>query len=161
MNDSDATWYAPFDTIENQVSFRIQFPNSETLVWHLVHNRQSHVKILNVFDIPKLQISSQSAWQQAIQNLKSTTKEPENWSDGWFCFHQNDGFDATRLLVIEDFIDIKEDMVFAVPCRDLWRVTSVSKSRNVTLGCEYYIIPTPSQIRWVFFLQSPITKKYA
>jgi len=156
MNDSDALWYAPFDTIENQISFRIQFPNSETLVWHLVHNRKSHVKILNVFDIPKLQISSQSAWQQAIQNLKSTTKEPENWGDGWFCFHQNDGFDATRLLVIEDFIDIKKDMVFAVPCRDLLAVAPLSQRTEMSRWAVEYFHSYPYPIsNKVGFLSPP------
>ena len=44
-NDLDATWHIPFEDVENQVSFRIQLPNSENLGWHLVHNRQNHMRI--------------------------------------------------------------------------------------------------------------------
>ena len=146
INDSDPTWHIPFESVKNQASFRIQLPKSEDLVWHLVHNQQSHIKILNVFEIPKLQISSQSAWQCAVQNLKNTTKAPENWGDGWFCFHQNDGFDATRLLIMEDFIEIKEDMVFAVPCRDLLAVAPLSQRLEMSRWAKEYFHSYPYPI---------------
>ena len=155
INDSDPTWNIPFESLEKQVSFHIQLPNSEDLVWHLVHNRHNHIKILNVFDIPKLQFSLQSAWLHAIQNLKCTTKAPENWGDGWFCFHQNDGFDATRLLIMEDFIEIKEDMVFAIPCRDLLAVAPLSQRLEMSRWAIEYFHSYPYPISDKVGLLSP------
>ena len=157
INDSDATWHVPFEDIEHRVSYHIQFPTSEILVWHLVHNRQNHIKILNVFDVPKLQVSLQAAWQHAIQNLKSTTKSPEDWGDGWFCFHQNDGFDATRLLVLEDVVEIKEEMVFAIPCRDLLAVAPLSQRVEMSRWAVEYFHSYPYPISDKVGFISPLT----
>lgn len=150
VDTNGSIWYQDF---VQYASPQIQFVQPEQLVWNLAEHHSKHVRFWNVFDFSKQDLSIKNAWNIAKQNLISITKPPENWGDGWFCFHQNDGLDAARLLLLENFV--QEEVVFAIPSRDLLAFAPIKYRQEMQIWAQDYFSSYPYPLSDIIGTFSP------
>ena len=135
-------WYALFETY---VSKRISFSSHKDLVWCLGFQSDDHIKMCSVFDFSAMNISIETVWFRAKQNLQKSMSEKkiEDWGDGWFCCNCNDGFDASRLLIMEGFYHGLNDVVFSVPSRDLLAWAPIQYHDEMQRWAQEYFVSYP------------------
>ena len=84
----------------------------------LVQDLGTRLRSVTPFDFPRWSLSMQEAQATALDNLITTTAPPKAYEiEGWTCWRLQDGFDAARVLILEQY---REDSCWvAVPSRDL------------------------------------------